>query len=126
MCKFILVISRYAVGQLVGALCEHNLAYNHPGTLTISQIPSERQQVPEIHIRNVIAQAGVINRDVSNTSMLLFLLEARTHYIASEYRRSFVVSWLVIESWLQAQWDTLLDGRDLSKTRKERLNRSDT
>ncbi len=85
-----------------------------------------RQKIKEEVLMESISIAENISADPFNKSALLFLLEAQTHLSSSEYRQCFVSAWLVIESWLQQEWERILDSKGVSKTRKQRLLDSTT
>ena len=73
-------------------------------------------------LRLAISYAETVAEDAHLRSFMSFFLEAHTHYQSQEYRQSFVMSWLVIESWLDKTWSDALNERKVSKSRRKRLS----
>ena len=81
-----------------------------------------RERVDIDILRQVISNAEAVSSDSYLCSVMSFLLEAHTHQESQEYRQSFVMSWLIIESWLDKTWSDALNEKNVSKTRQERLS----
>ncbi len=77
--------------------------------------------VPVARMRDVVTRAERLSRNAIARSHLMFLLEAHTHLLSSEYRQCIVMAWLVIESWLEWRWLTMLDSKNLPKDRRDRF-----
>ncbi len=54
------------------------------------------------------------------------MLEAHTHEVAQEFRQSLVMTWLVVESWINKTWSETLDFHEVSGQRRERLSNNNT
>ena len=88
--------------------------------------PINRPQISEESLKNVISNAESLMSDPFIKSILPFLLEARTHFEASEYRQCFVMSWLVVETWLRREWINALKDQGVSKSRMKKLTETGT
>lgn len=72
-------------------------------------------------LRQTIANAEAAYADAYLRSVMSFLLEAHSHQESQEYRQSFVMAWLIIESWLDKTWSDVLNEKMVSKTRQKQL-----
>ena len=94
------------------------IGFEHPNLAFLPEVEIDR-------LKGMISEAEVVSGDQYVRSALSFLLEAHTHFESQEFRQSFVMSWFIIESWLNKNWADALTERNVSKTRKDRLNESD-
>ena len=88
------------------------------------EIPPMEFRVPvnPEELSNAFSNAEAISGDDYLARVMSFLLEAHTHYHAQEYWQSFVMSWLVIESWLDKVQKGALKAKNVSKSREDRLS----
>ena len=92
----------------------------------LSDLESRGQVDPDA-LRQAISKAEAVSDDRYLRNVMSFLLEAHTHYESQEYRQSFVMSWLIIESWLEKSWlekswSDALNDKKVSKNRQDRLS----
>ena len=80
-----------------------------------------RDQLDIDVLRQIIANAETVSNDAYLRSVMSFLLEAHSHQESQEYRQSFVMAWLIIESWLDKAWSDVLNEKMVSKTRQKQL-----
>ena len=81
-----------------------------------------RERVEVDVLKQAITQAEAVSDDAYLRNLMSFLLEAHTHHESQEYRQSFVMSWLVMESWLDKRWTDQLNTMGVSGKRKARLS----
>lgn len=85
-----------------------------------------RQTITESKLLKVITDAETLNSDANTQSLLSFLLEAHTHLAAQEFRQSLVMTWLVVESWINKTWSEALFAKDVIGKRRKRLSNNST
>jgi len=56
---------------------------------------------------------------------LKFLIDSYTHLIRLEYDQSFILSWVLIEQYLNHEWNLYLDQRKFSKIEKRKYTGRD-
>ena len=100
-------------------------AFGIPWSLNDSDVRF-RDQITESDLLQVISEAESLNSDKYTQNILSFLLEAHTHQVAQEFRQSLVMTWLVVESWVNKTWSETLDVQEVSGQRRERLSNNNS
>ena len=65
----------------------------------------------------------MITQDEKNSLLLRILLDSFTHLMNGEYSQSFILSWTIIEQFIEFQLEHLTTNRNLTQKRKKKLYR---
>jgi len=85
-----------------------------------SQFQSIRTRIDPLHIELVLTRFKTFsNMDIIQSSLKL-LIDSYTHLIRLEFDQSFILSWVLIEQYLNYEWDLYLDQRKISKNEKKK------
>lgn len=85
-----------------------------------SQFQSIRTRIDPLHIELVLKRFKTFsNMDIIQLSLKL-LIDSYTHLIRLEFDQSFILSWVLIEQYLNYEWDLYLDQRKISKNEKKK------
>lgn len=84
-------------------------------------IPFERRVLSPDDIRKVLRLAEELTVDPASSTVLLMLLEGYTHLQNAEYTQSFLMTWVVIEKWLDTLWENLMKEKGITGKRKQKL-----
>ena len=100
-------------------------AFGIPWSLNHSDVRF-RDRITESDLLQVISDAETLNSDKYTQNILSFLLQANTHQVAQEFRQSLVMTWLVVESWINKTWSETLDVHEVSGQRGGRPSNNNT
>ncbi|KKM70648.1 hypothetical protein LCGC14_1438630 [marine sediment metagenome] len=85
-----------------------------------SQFQSIRTCIDPLHIELVLIRFKTFSKlDIIQRSLKL-LIDSYTHLIRLEFVQSFILSWVLIEQYLNYEWDLYLDQRKISKNEKKK------
>lgn len=96
------------------------LEQQHMG-LSPDLIPFERRVLSPDDIKKILRLAEELTVDPASSTILLMLLEGYTHLQNSEYTQSFLMTWVVIEKWLDTLWEDLMKEKEITGKRKQKL-----
>jgi hypothetical protein len=96
------------------------LEQQHVG-LSPDLIPFERQVLSTDDIKKILRLAEELTVDPASSTVLLMLLEGYTHFHNAEYTQSFLMTWVVIEKWLDTLWEDLMKEKGIAGKRKQKL-----
>ncbi len=65
--------------------------------------------------------AEAINKEKGVKQYLLSLLDANTHFLIEQYKTSFLLTWIVLEKYIDDLWSETLVSQKISKNRIEKL-----
>ncbi|MFC1874657.1 hypothetical protein ACFLY3_00660 [Chloroflexota bacterium] len=83
--------------------------------------PSERRVLLTDDIKKILKLAEELAPDQSSSTVLLMLLEGYTHLQNTEYTQSFLMTWIVIEKWLDSLWEGLVQEKSIKGKRRKKL-----
>lgn len=84
-------------------------------------VPFERQVLSPDKIKEIFRLAGELTADPASTTVLLMLLEGYTHLQNAEYTQAFLMTWVVVEKWLDTLWEDLVKEKGIMGKRKQKL-----
>lgn len=86
-----------------------------------SSIPFERQVISPDGIAKIVRIAEELTADPTSSTVLLMLLEGYTHFQNGEYTQSVIMTWVVIERWLDSLWQDFIKHKGIAGKRKQKL-----
>jgi len=72
---------------------------------------------------SILSRSEKITQDEKNSLLLRILLDSFTHLRNGEYSQSFILSWTIIEQFIEFQFEKLTTDRKLTRKRKKKLSR---
>jgi len=72
---------------------------------------------------SILSRSEKITQVEKNSLLLRILLDSFTHLRNGEYSQSFILSWTIIEQFIEFQLEKLMTDRKLTQKRKKKLNR---
>ena len=72
---------------------------------------------------SILSSSEKITQDEKNSLLLRILLDSFTHLRNGEYSQSFILSWTIIEQFIEFQLEKLMTDRKLTRKRKKKLYR---
>ncbi len=93
--------------------------------LNIKTFMIRRAIVPLTKLEIVL---GTLKSLINNNSLfnsLSLLIDSYTNLMRWQHNESFILSWVLIEQYINYNWNSLLDSKKISKKRKKALNRKE-
>lgn len=84
----------------------------------------EYREISKEALLKVIKNTEKVTQSIEGSDYLVFLLEAYTYFANSEYMQSFIMSWLVLERYINKLWTDYLKKENISGKRKDKLTNS--
>lgn len=85
-----------------------------------SQFQSVRTRIHPLHIELVLANfKNLLKMDKMRRSLKL-LIDSYTHLIRWEFDQSFILSWVLVEQYLNHEWELYLDQKKISNKKKKK------
>ena len=74
-------------------------------------------------IENIVSLSSKLSK-ARKTDLFLFFLESLTHFSKEEYPQAFILSWGIIEKWINELWQQYITEKGVKGDRKARLMKS--
>jgi len=82
---------------------------------------SERSIIPKNRLLRIIKIAEKVTEKLERKNDLIFILEAFTFFENTEFRQSYIMSWSIIENFIENEWNMLIEEKKIAGKRKDKL-----
>ena len=93
--------------------------------LDIRDFKIRRKIIPLGRIETILRTLKSLVNDNNIFNSLSLLIDSYTNLMTFQQNESFILSWVLIEQYINYLWDTFLDSKNISNTRKNKLNQKE-
>ncbi|KKL71737.1 hypothetical protein LCGC14_2091910 [marine sediment metagenome] len=93
--------------------------------LNIGRFRVIRQLIPLAKIETVLRTLKSLINEKDFFNSLSLLINSYTNLMRGQYNESFIFSWVLVEQYINHNWDIFVDGKSISKARKQKLNQKE-